>query len=111
MSKALFNTEFIFDGNEGIDTGDCTIPLCVILVSPYQVSEFVTPTTVNGLKYYEIHGRHLEPSTTYVVCVKSYLKWSGRFSDCSAEWEFTTGKCLPLFMQRTVYTEYSCTVS
>ncbi|XP_041792210.1 uncharacterized protein LOC121606108 isoform X2 [Chelmon rostratus] len=53
-------------------------------------SEFVQPTTYEGLNYYEILGRHLEPSTTYMVSVKSYSYWSGRFSDSSNEVEFIT---------------------
>ncbi|XP_051236526.1 uncharacterized protein LOC127352297 isoform X6 [Dicentrarchus labrax] len=54
------------------------------------VSEKVTPTIVDGLNYHEILGRHLEPSTTYVVSVKSFTNWSNRFSDSSNEMEFTT---------------------
>ncbi|XP_029284480.1 uncharacterized protein LOC115006399 isoform X2 [Cottoperca gobio] len=48
------------------------------------------PTTVNGLNYYEILGRHLKPSTTYAVSVKSYTDWSEKYSDSSEEIEFTT---------------------
>nr|XP_046239311.1 uncharacterized protein LOC124056178 isoform X2 [Scatophagus argus] len=55
-----------------------------------KVSESVRPTIVDGLSYYEIAGRRLHPSTTYVVSVKSYLNWSGLYSDGSEEWEFTT---------------------
>ncbi|XP_040891999.1 uncharacterized protein LOC121180554 [Toxotes jaculatrix] len=54
------------------------------------VSEFVKPATINGLKFHEISRHNLEPSTTYVVSVKSYTDWSGKFSDSSNEWEFTT---------------------
>lgn len=74
----------------------------LILASPHQESEFVQPTTYEGLNYYEILGRHLEPSTTYMVSVKSYSYWSGRFSDSSNEVEFITRKCL-LLMQCAVY--------
>lgn len=35
----------------------------------------------------------MEPSTTYVVSVKSYTNFSGKFSESSKEMEFTTGKC------------------
>ncbi|KAF3686260.1 hypothetical protein EXN66_Car001932 [Channa argus] len=58
-----------------------------------KVSTYVEQATVdglNGLNFYEILGRHLEPSTTYVVSVRSYTTWSGRFSDSSTEEEFTT---------------------
>ncbi|XP_044069872.1 uncharacterized protein LOC122884263 [Siniperca chuatsi] len=51
---------------------------------------FKSDRTVKGLNYYEIPGRHLKPSTTYVVSVKSHMNWSGLFSDSSEEWEFTT---------------------
>ncbi|XP_049420631.1 uncharacterized protein LOC125881539 isoform X3 [Epinephelus fuscoguttatus] len=40
--------------------------------------------------YYEIPGEDLEPSTTYAVSVRSYTNRSGKFSDSSEEWEFTT---------------------
>ncbi|XP_031698373.1 uncharacterized protein LOC116380610 [Anarrhichthys ocellatus] len=53
----------------------------------------VTPTTTNEWNSYEILGRHLDPSTTYVVSVKTYIDISGKFSDSSEEVEFTTGKC------------------
>ncbi|XP_035507967.1 uncharacterized protein LOC118320946 [Morone saxatilis] len=59
------------------------------------VSEKVPRTTVDGFNYHEILGRHLEPSTTYVVSVKSFTNWSNRFSDSSNEVEFTTRKCRP----------------
>ncbi|XP_026147469.1 uncharacterized protein LOC113121328 isoform X2 [Mastacembelus armatus] len=54
------------------------------------VSEFVKPTTVNGLVHCKILGRYLEPSTTYVVSVKSYTNYSKKLSDSSREFEFTT---------------------
>ncbi|KAK9542569.1 hypothetical protein VZT92_000419 [Zoarces viviparus] len=50
----------------------------------------VTPTTNNKWNSYEILGRHLDPSTTYVVSVKTYIDISDRFSDSSEEVEFTT---------------------
>ncbi|KAG8001445.1 hypothetical protein GBF38_007103 [Nibea albiflora] len=53
-------------------------------------SKYVTPTKINGRSSYEILGRDLEPSTTYMVSVKSYTEWSHRFSDSSEEVEFTT---------------------
>uniref|UniRef100_A0A8C9YD19 Fibronectin type-III domain-containing protein n=1 Tax=Sander lucioperca TaxID=283035 RepID=A0A8C9YD19_SANLU len=53
----------------------------------------VKPTTLDEFGYYEILGRNLDPSTTYAVSVKSYLDLSGKFSDSSEEWEFTTRKC------------------
>ncbi|XP_040892012.1 uncharacterized protein LOC121180560 [Toxotes jaculatrix] len=56
------------------------------------VSEFVKPATINGLKFHEISRHNLEPSTRYVVSVKSYTDRSGKFSDSSNEWEFTTRK-------------------
>ncbi|XP_059179956.1 uncharacterized protein LOC131958868 [Centropristis striata] len=54
------------------------------------VPAFIKPTTVDGLNVYEILGQRLEPRTTYAVSVKSYLSWSDKYSDSSAEWEFTT---------------------
>nr|XP_020445547.1 uncharacterized protein LOC109954515 isoform X2 [Monopterus albus] len=55
-----------------------------------KVSDFIKPTSIAGRNYYEILGRHLEPSTTYVVSVKSYTDYSRKFSDSSEEKEFTT---------------------
>uniref|UniRef100_A0A8D2ZZE2 Fibronectin type-III domain-containing protein n=1 Tax=Scophthalmus maximus TaxID=52904 RepID=A0A8D2ZZE2_SCOMX len=55
-----------------------------------KVFQSVQPTTVDGLSIYEIPGWDLEPSTTYVVSVKSYIERSGKFSDSSKELEFTT---------------------
>lgn len=54
------------------------------------VSEFINPETMDGKSYHEILGEHLEPSTTYVVSVKSYVNESGLFSDSSNEVEFHT---------------------
>ncbi|XP_029980101.1 uncharacterized protein LOC115411933 isoform X2 [Sphaeramia orbicularis] len=45
---------------------------------------------INKLSFHEISGRDLEPSTTYVVSLKTYTPLSGRFSDSSNEKEFTT---------------------
>ncbi|XP_058484582.1 uncharacterized protein LOC131459138 [Solea solea] len=55
-----------------------------------EVNQFVDPTMIDGLNIYEIDGRNLEPSTTYVVSVKSYTKMSDKLSDSSKEFEFTT---------------------
>ncbi|XP_031169948.1 uncharacterized protein LOC116060507 isoform X1 [Sander lucioperca] len=55
-----------------------------------KVYAVVKPTTLDEFGYYEILGRNLDPSTTYAVSVKSYLDLSGKFSDSSEEWEFTT---------------------
>uniref|UniRef100_A0A7N6ASB6 Fibronectin type-III domain-containing protein n=1 Tax=Anabas testudineus TaxID=64144 RepID=A0A7N6ASB6_ANATE len=55
-----------------------------------KVSEFVDSTTLDGFRYFEILGQDLEPSTTYVVSVRSFTDWSGKYSDSSEEWEFTT---------------------
>ncbi|XP_039979596.1 uncharacterized protein LOC120788110 isoform X3 [Xiphias gladius] len=55
-----------------------------------KVVQSFKPTTIDGWNIYEIPGRNLESSTTYVVSVKSQTSWSGRFSDSSNEWEFTT---------------------
>ncbi|XP_063327681.1 uncharacterized protein LOC134626070 [Pelmatolapia mariae] len=49
------------------------------------------PATVDGLNYYVIKGQDLDPSSAYVVSVKSFLSLSGKFSDSSEEWEFKTG--------------------
>ncbi|XP_059215960.1 uncharacterized protein LOC131993901 [Centropristis striata] len=54
------------------------------------VPAFIKPTTVDGLNVYEILGQRLEPRTTYAVSVKSYSNLSDKYSDSSAEWEFTT---------------------
>uniref|UniRef100_A0A3Q1J9M4 Fibronectin type-III domain-containing protein n=1 Tax=Anabas testudineus TaxID=64144 RepID=A0A3Q1J9M4_ANATE len=55
-----------------------------------KVSEFVDSTTLDGFRYFEILEKDLEPSTTYVVSVRSFTDWSGKYSDSSEEWEFTT---------------------
>ena len=57
------------------------------------MSAIVTPTTLNEFGSYEILGRGLEPSTTYVVSVTNQIDLSGKFSDSSEEREFTTRKC------------------
>uniref|UniRef100_A0A671VGL6 Uncharacterized LOC115580074 n=1 Tax=Sparus aurata TaxID=8175 RepID=A0A671VGL6_SPAAU len=54
-----------------------------------QVTKPFQPTTVNGLRYYEINGKHLKPSTTYLVSVRS-VYWNNLPSDSSEETEFTT---------------------
>nr|XP_040055750.1 uncharacterized protein LOC120833032 isoform X1 [Gasterosteus aculeatus aculeatus] len=66
-----------------------------------QVSEFIKPSTKDKLHYFEILGRHLEPSTTYVVSVKSYTNFSGKFSESSKEMEFTTAMS-PVVLPLTV---------
>ncbi|XP_034736127.1 uncharacterized protein LOC117949713 [Etheostoma cragini] len=53
------------------------------------VSALVKPTP-DEFSWYEILGQDLEPSTTYVVSVKSHIDLSDRFSDSSEELEFTT---------------------
>ncbi|KAM7423866.1 hypothetical protein PAMA_000296 [Pampus argenteus] len=55
-----------------------------------EVSEFLKSTTVAGLNYFEILSRNLEPSTTYVVRVKTYTTLSDLFSDSSEAYEFKT---------------------
>ncbi|XP_067449689.1 uncharacterized protein [Thunnus thynnus] len=55
-----------------------------------EVSKNITTAVVDGLNHYEIRGQDLEPSTTYLVSVKSYTNISGLFSDSSQEREFTT---------------------
>ncbi|XP_060897023.1 uncharacterized protein LOC132976219 [Labrus mixtus] len=55
-----------------------------------KVSVKVNQTADGGRNYYEIQGRLLNSSTTYVVSVKSFIDWSGKYSDSSNEWEFTT---------------------
>lgn len=79
-----------------------------------QVCKTVEPSIDGELEYYEIPGQHLEPSTTYVVSVRSYTNWSGKYSDSSEEREFTTGEChlyslLSLLKQYTLKVS-SCTV-
>ncbi|XP_031586736.2 uncharacterized protein LOC116313256 [Oreochromis aureus] len=55
-----------------------------------KTSERFKPVTIaGGLNYYE--GQDLDPNSTYVVSVKSFLSLSGKFSDSSKEWEFQTG--------------------
>ncbi|XP_040055760.2 uncharacterized protein LOC120833032 isoform X1 [Gasterosteus aculeatus] len=66
-----------------------------------KVSEFIKPSTKDGQNYFEILGRHLEPSTTYVVSVKSYTNFSGKFSESSKEMEFTTAMS-PVVLPLTV---------
>ncbi|XP_056881159.1 uncharacterized protein LOC130521551 [Takifugu flavidus] len=51
---------------------------------------FETPAIEHGLKVSQLPSQDLEPSSTYVVCVRSYSDLSGRYSDCSAEKDFTT---------------------
>ncbi|XP_034044115.1 uncharacterized protein LOC117526177 isoform X2 [Thalassophryne amazonica] len=46
-----------------------------------------TQAVMNGFSYYEIPGQELEPGT-YLVRVKSYTNYSGRYSDSSEEVEF-----------------------
>ncbi|XP_029000952.1 uncharacterized protein LOC114852603 [Betta splendens] len=58
--------------------------------SEEKVTKPAENVVVDHLKYYEIPGQDLEPSTTYVVSVRSYSDWSGRCSDSSQEVEFTT---------------------
>ncbi|KAM9861240.1 uncharacterized protein ACBR49_004694 [Aulostomus maculatus] len=55
-----------------------------------EVSEFIKPSTYKGQNYYEILGKNLEPSTTYVVSVRSFSMWSNLTSDSSKEFEFKT---------------------
>uniref|UniRef100_A0A3P9BU13 Uncharacterized LOC101486355 n=1 Tax=Maylandia zebra TaxID=106582 RepID=A0A3P9BU13_9CICH len=50
------------------------------------------PATVDGLNYYIIKGQDLDPSSAYVVSVKSFISLSGKFSDSSEEWEFQTAR-------------------
>ncbi|KAM4592972.1 uncharacterized protein PAE49_004692 [Odontesthes bonariensis] len=50
----------------------------------------VTPAIVDGLQYFEISGQHLEPSTTYMVRVRSVSRVNFKYSDSSEEWEFKT---------------------
>ncbi|CAG5853585.1 unnamed protein product [Menidia menidia] len=50
----------------------------------------VPATTVDNLKYYEISGQQLEPSTTYMVRVRRFSSLSSKYSDSSEEFEFTT---------------------
>ncbi|XP_031586737.2 uncharacterized protein LOC116313258 isoform X1 [Oreochromis aureus] len=57
-----------------------------------KTSEHFKPvTTTDGLNYYVIKGQDLDPSSAYVVSVKSFLSLSDKFSDSSEEWEFETG--------------------
>uniref|UniRef100_A0A8C5EH10 Uncharacterized LOC114461321 n=1 Tax=Gouania willdenowi TaxID=441366 RepID=A0A8C5EH10_GOUWI len=46
--------------------------------------------TVNGLYYYKLPGRQLEPGTTYVLSVRSISNWSGKMSNSSPVWQFNT---------------------
>lgn len=58
-------------------------PLC-------QIFRIETPTREHGLKVSQLSSQDLEPSSTYVVCVRSYSELSGHYSDCSAEKDFST---------------------
>ncbi|XP_030580066.1 uncharacterized protein LOC115776475 isoform X2 [Archocentrus centrarchus] len=55
-----------------------------------KISKSIIPAIVDGLNYYEINGQELDPNSTYIVSVRSFIKLSGRFSDSSTEWEFKT---------------------
>ncbi|XP_075906595.1 uncharacterized protein LOC142904391 isoform X2 [Nelusetta ayraudi] len=69
------------------------------------VSKKIQPSSSEDkqkFKFFEIDGRDLEPSTTYVVSVKSYLALSNRFSDPSEEWEFTTPRSHDTILVATV---------
>ncbi|XP_068587140.1 uncharacterized protein [Cebidichthys violaceus] len=66
----------------------------------------VTPTTINEWNSYEILGQHLDPSTTYVVSVKTYTDISDKFSDSSEEVEFTTSMS-PLALSLAIITSLS----
>ncbi|XP_072239180.1 uncharacterized protein [Leuresthes tenuis] len=55
-----------------------------------QKHQNITPVTVEGLYYYEIPGKDLEPGTTYVVSVRGRTEQGSRLSDSSDEREFTT---------------------
>ncbi|XP_074521769.1 uncharacterized protein LOC141787376 [Halichoeres trimaculatus] len=56
--------------------------------STQKVSHNVSQTPTDETNYYELQD--LEPSTTYLVSVKSYFPESRLYSDSSEEWEFTT---------------------
>uniref|UniRef100_A0A3Q0QT81 Fibronectin type-III domain-containing protein n=1 Tax=Amphilophus citrinellus TaxID=61819 RepID=A0A3Q0QT81_AMPCI len=73
-----------------------------------KISKSLTPAIVNGLNYYEINGQDLDPSSTYVVSVRSFIKLSGRFSDSSTEWEFETS-FPPRFLLLTIIFSFSIT--
>ncbi|KAL6113294.1 uncharacterized protein ACO6RY_11618 [Pungitius sinensis] len=62
-----------------------------------KVSRSVQPSTLDGSNVFNILGQDLEPSTTYVVSVRSYTDFSGIFSDRSNEMEFTTAMS-PVFL-------------
>ncbi|KAM9409418.1 uncharacterized protein KZ484_001634 [Pholidichthys leucotaenia] len=57
-----------------------------------KVKDTIDPATdSDNLMYYEINGESLEPSSTYVVSVKSIRNSSNLMvSESSAEWEFKT---------------------
>ncbi|KAM7406324.1 hypothetical protein PAMP_000708 [Pampus punctatissimus] len=55
-----------------------------------EVSKSIKSATVAGNNYFEILGRELEPSTMYLVRVKTYTTISGLFSDSSEAYEFKT---------------------
>lgn len=69
-----------------------------VVFSLCQTSPLFTPTSKGDLKVYWIPIRDLEPSTSYRVCVRSYIDWSGRYSRCSAEELFTTREFLFFFL-------------
>ncbi|XP_060924292.1 uncharacterized protein LOC132998587 [Limanda limanda] len=54
------------------------------------VTKSFKPQTIANLNIYEISGEDLEPSTTYVVTVRSFTDVSDKFSDSSEEMEFST---------------------
>ncbi|XP_037835718.1 uncharacterized protein il4r.2 isoform X4 [Kryptolebias marmoratus] len=55
-----------------------------------QVYKATSPTMENGLQYYAISSEDLDSDTTYMISVRSFSKLSGKLSDSSNEWEFTT---------------------
>lgn len=71
-------------------------------------SENVTANIINDLNFYEIRGENLEPSTSYIVSLKTYTTLSGIFSNSSKEVEFKTAVS-PFSQQMVIIAIFSIT--
>ncbi|XP_008403953.1 uncharacterized protein LOC103462758 [Poecilia reticulata] len=50
----------------------------------------ITPATSHGLQSYQINGQDLEPDTVYMISVRSFTRYSNKFSDTSKEYKIKT---------------------
>uniref|UniRef100_A0A3Q3BK92 Uncharacterized LOC108237391 n=1 Tax=Kryptolebias marmoratus TaxID=37003 RepID=A0A3Q3BK92_KRYMA len=70
---------------------------------PKKVYKATSPTMENGLQYYAISSEDLDSDTTYMISVRSFSKLSGKLSDSSNEWEFTTSLVWGLILGLSVF--------